>query len=270
MPVFASDPSSNLWHFTKHVEEGGAITLTVEMFDIKTPPPNAYHNSPNRSGLEFTAESQLHFHTGTNRPVGTRFTAGYYRGPVYTIRGAQAPFSTTESSGTNYVSIFTTGDRRQLIAAVDHGPIYTSTNSGLAWTIITTPGLYDFPLSTAADGSGFYAHLQAEQPPPVGTSASTNSPLAEWYAVAYSENGSKLVASASLLQPAPAMNIRFSANRVTIAWPAQYTTFGLEHTSDLASGKWEIVTSAVEVAGEENQVVLPPSMANDFFRLRGR
>ncbi len=270
-PAFASGTSSNLWHFTKHVEEGGAMTITAVMHDIKNPPPDFHGLGSENFDLDLTAPAQLVFNTGTNRPVGTKYTAGYYRGPIYTAQGSGAPFACAEANSTNCVSIFSNPDRSELIAAVDHGPIYTSTNSGMVWKAITAPGLYKFPLCTAPDGSGFYARVPIDQLHTAqDVTARTKAPVGDWYSVASSSDGSRLIVSASSTQPAPVLNIRCSTTAVTIAWPSQFTGFVLEHSADLGEGTWTTVTNLAQVVGPENRVVVPLAIGNHFFRLRGR
>jgi hypothetical protein len=269
VPVFAADSPNNLWRFSKHVESGGAITMTVEMLDINNPPPNYHLSPPNDLDEDPLAPARLMFKSGTNSPIGTKFTVGYYRGPIYSFHGAAMLLSNTGPNDANYVSVFTTGDRSKLIAAVDHGLIYTSTNSGMAWTIIATPGLHEFPISTTADGGGIYAHATIEQPPHQVASDLTNRVNTDWYAVASSADGSKLVVGSSSSQPEPVLNIWSAENRVIIAWPVQFTSFVLQHNSSIGSGLWTDVTNPVQVVGGENQVVVPPLISNDFFRLRG-
>ena len=275
-PGFASGTTSNLWEFRKHVEEGGALTITAVILDQNNPPPDYNSNAPGGYDdhgyeLDLNAPAQLVIHTGDHKQPGTKFTAGYYRGPIYNSRGSRAPFARSEANSTNFVSIFSNNDRSELIAAVDHGLIYTSTNSGMTWKIITAPGLYKIPLRTAPDGSGLYAHATIAQPlSPPNITNPMNAPLTESYAFAFSAAGSKLVVSASASQPSPTLNIRYSIAGVTIIWPAQFTTFALEHTIDLNDGSWTAVTNAVQVVGGENRVVVSSAIGNHFFRLRDR
>lgn len=67
----------------------------------------------------------------------------------------------------------------------------------------------------------------------------------------------------------PALTI-FSTgtNTVVIAWPAPSTGFLLEQSSSLAPANWTTVTNVVGVFAAENQVVLVPSAASQFYRLR--
>jgi hypothetical protein len=246
------------------------------MLDINHPPADYNPHSPDGSddhgyGLDLTAPAQLVFNTGYNHSNGMKFTAGYYRGPIYTAQASRAAFARSEANNTNYVSVFSNRDRSELIVAVDHGSIYTSTNSGMTWKAITAPGLHKFPLCTAPDGGGFYASVPIDRPlSPRDSIARTNPPIADWYAVASSSDGSKVVVAASSSQPTPALNIRYSIGGVTIAWPAQFTAFVLEHNSDFTSATWTPITNSVQLVEGENRVVVPPAIGNHFFRLRGR
>ena len=275
-PAFASGTSSNLWDFRKHVEPGGAVTITAVRLDINHPPPDFNPNAPggyddHGYGLDLTAPAQLVFNTGYGWTNGMDFTAGYYRGPIYAAQGMRAPFVGAEAKSTNWVSIFSNRNRSKLIVAVDHGPIYTSTNCGMAWEVITAPGVHKFPLCTAPDGGGMYAHIPIDRPPSSpGTTAPTNPPSSNWYAVASAPDGSKLVVTASSSQPTPTLNIRYSTTGVTIVWPAQFTAFVLEHNTDFDGGMWTTITNSVQLMEGENRVVVPPDIGNHFFRLRGR
>ena len=275
-PVFASDTSNVLIKVSKHHENGGELTITAGTLDINNPPPD-YNRSSGAEwddhgyGLDLTAPAKLMFQTPKNKQIGVKFTTGYYRGPIYNVPSARAPFALFGAKSTNNVSIFSNRNRSELVVAVDHGPIYTSTNSGMTWKIITAPGLHKFPLSTAPDGTGLYAWvpINPSNLPPV-ISSHTNAQIADWYAVASSPDGSKLVVSASLSQPAPTLNIRYSNTGVTIAWPAQFTNFTLEHITGLSEENWATVTNAVQVVDNENRVIVPPTIGNHFFRLRSR
>jgi hypothetical protein len=263
--AIARDNSTNLWELRRHTGEGGEITVTVVMRDIQHPPldynPNGSDGTDDH-GYEFdtNAPAKLLFDSGQGPTNGMTFTAGYYRGPIYCIRGPNMPITNTEADGTNFVSIFSNAKRSELIAAVDHGPIYTSTNFGITWNAITAPGVHKFPLSIdrGANGRGLYAQA---------TIIHTSAPAANWYAIAASGEGSKLVVTASSSEPAPTLNIRNLSVGVTIVWPAEFTGYVLEHTTNLAGGTWTIVTNSVQVVEGENKVIVPRSMDSDFFQL---
>jgi hypothetical protein len=271
---FASGTASNLWVFSKHVEAGGELTITATMLDINHPPSDYNPSTPGGDDdhgyeLDLTAPAQLVFNTGYGWTNGIKFTAGYYRGPIYAAHSLRSPFIGAKTNSSSFVSIFSKRDKSELIVAVDHGPIYTSTNSGMTWKVITAPGVHKFPLCTAPDGGGIYARVPIDRPrSSPATTAPTNP--ADWYAVASSADGSKLVVTASSSQPAPALNIRYSATGVTIVWPGQFTSFVLEHNTDLDGGIWTAITNSVQLIEGENHVVVSPEIGNQFFRLRGR
>src|SRR5262249_15211738 len=151
-----------------HIEEGGEMTITAVMLDVNHPPPEYKPKVPggtvsNNWEVDSEAPAQLVFHTPDDGQLGQTYTAGYYRGPIYAT--SRARFATSATTDTNYVSIFSNKARSELIAAVDHGFIYTSTNWGLTWKAITAPGQYEFPLCTAADSSGFYVKPQSSTAP---------------------------------------------------------------------------------------------------------
>lgn len=267
---------TNLWKFNAHVEDGGELTMTAVMLDVNNPPTDYRPQVPGGDvshnwELDLEAPARLLFHTPTNNYVGMKYTAGYYRGPIYAAPASRGRFTHTNLNDTNCVSIFSNRARSELIAAVDHGFIYTSTNWGMTWTVITAPGPHEFPLSRAPDGSGFCAHASIEpSAPAVAGVSGTNESLSDWYAVASSADGSQLAVSASTSQPAPVLNIRRSPAGVTIAWPAQYKSFRLEHTTNPSYGLWAPVTNSVHQVGDENGMVLSPEMDGQFFRLKAR
>lgn len=270
--VCASEVSSNLWQLTKHVEDNGALTITARMFDLKNPPPGYNRNAPggwddHNYERDLEAPAQLIFQSPDHGSVGMKYTAGYYRGPIYSVKGSPSQFLQSETNKAKFVSIFSSSDQSELIVAVDHGLIFTSTNFGMTWTVISDPGRHHFPLSTAADGSGFYAQAFIEESSSKSIDARSKANTG-WYAVAASATESKIVISADASQPAPMLSIRYSSTGVTIAWPANFAGFTLEETIGPDDGSWTPVTNTVEIVGQENQVTLPPAMGDDFFRLR--
>jgi hypothetical protein len=263
----ASESRSNLWQFNYHLEEGGEITMTTIVCDLDNPPSDYDPTVPDGTvtgnwEVDDTSPSVLMLHTPTNGQIGMKYTAGYYRGPLFSAPASRV----LKATGTNYVSIFSNKATSKLIAAVDQGLIYTSTNAGMTWNVITAPGSYELPLATAADGSGIYVHASIKQSPSTASAAVT--PLSDWYTVASSEDGSKLVITSSASQPAPMLNIRYSKMAVIIGWPAAHSNYTLECATDLSRGTWTAVTNAVQVLEQENRVVLPPAMGNHFFRLK--
>ena len=58
-----------------------------------------------------------------------------------------------------------------------------------------------------------------------------------------------------------------STNTLVISWPAPSTGFVLQQNPDLTSTNWTSVTNAVNPTNGFNQVVVPLSSDNEFFRL---
>ena len=72
------------------------------------------------------------------------------------------------------------------------------------------------------------------------------------------------------LQPAPVLSITHSANVVIVSWPSSFTGFVLQQNNDLTTANWMDVTNAVSVVDEQNQVIMPPTSSNNFYRLKSK
>ncbi|MGC3958381.1 MAG: CBM35 domain-containing protein [Verrucomicrobiota bacterium] len=74
---------------------------------------------------------------------------------------------------------------------------------------------------------------------------------------------------ASNLTPAvPMLSItRSSATNVTISWPTPGTGYWLQQISDPTKTNWSNVMNAISVVGNQNQVTVPLTSSNTFFRL---
>jgi hypothetical protein len=59
-----------------------------------------------------------------------------------------------------------------------------------------------------------------------------------------------------------------STNTIVVAWPAPSTGFSLEQKTNLVTANWTSVTNPVSIVGSENQVIIPLSAGNRFYRLR--
>jgi hypothetical protein len=151
---------------------------------------------------------------------------------------------------------------------LDNGPIYSSTNSGMTWTVINAPGKYEFPLTAEPDGGGFIAAATL-YPSPENQTA-TNSPATNWYAVGSAPDGSKLVITEDPSQPAPVLSITHAGGGVVVSWPAAFTSFVLQANNDLSTTNWVNVADPVKKAGGENQVLISSPADNNFYRLKSQ
>jgi hypothetical protein len=65
----------------------------------------------------------------------------------------------------------------------------------------------------------------------------------------------------------PLLDIGLDTNTINIVWPFPSSGFVLQQNSDLGTTNWVNVTNAANFVGGQNQVLIPPSAGNDFFRL---
>jgi hypothetical protein len=188
--------------------------------------------------------------------------AGGLHGHIY-VAGARG-WKTPDLDQTNRIDILT-GGKNIVVMVLDNGPIYSSTNSGMTWRIFNTPGKYEFPLTIGPKGGGFIAAatLYSSTKDQIATNFPSN-----WYAIGSARNGSKLMITGDASQPAPALTIKQSNGCVVVSWPAEFKSFVLQENSDLASTNWVDVTNSINTVVNDNQVVLPHPVGNDFYRLR--
>ena len=138
----------------------------------------------------------------------------------------------------------------------------------MAWTAIRRAGEYEFTLSATPAGSKIVAVIRLAD---AATSA-IGAPAQEmatrnWYSVASAANGSQLVLTGGPSESAPVLSITRDGNNMVLSWPAFFGGFLLQQTVDISAPKWEDVTNSVNVIAAENQIRLPLSSGNYYFRL---
>jgi hypothetical protein len=70
------------------------------------------------------------------------------------------------------------------------------------------------------------------------------------------------------VQESPRLRIwRVGAASVGIAWPATATGFILQQNADLSTSNWTAVNVLPDVVGDEQQVIIPVTPGNAFYRL---
>ena len=176
-------------------------------------------------------------------------------------------------ANTTRVDIISAPDNVRIVVLVrDNGPIYSSTNSGMSWTVFNTPGMYKFPLTDSLEHGGFYAAATLYPSPEnqTSTNALASTSTSSWYAVGSTPDGNKLVLTGDSSQPAPALSITHSEAGVVVSWSAAFKGFLLQANSDLNSTNWVDVTNSVNVTGEENQVFISSPVNNNYYRLRSQ
>ncbi len=167
------------------------------------------------------------------------------------------------------VDVFSTEDKAIILLMVrDNGPIYSSTNSGMTWAVITQPGTYEFPMSADSDSDVWLAGATIHPSPE--NQGLTNLPSLNWYAVGSDPDGNKLVMTGGSSQPSPVLSIKYSGEMATVSWPSNFTGFILQQSGDLTATNWVDVTNVVNVVGNQNQVTISPVAGNNFFRLKSQ
>jgi hypothetical protein len=69
------------------------------------------------------------------------------------------------------------------------------------------------------------------------------------------------------LQPAD-LGVATSGTNIVLSWPSPPGDFVLQQNSDLTTTNWTAVTNTPATANLQNQVILPPSAGNQFYRLK--
>jgi photosystem II stability/assembly factor-like uncharacterized protein len=195
-----------------------------------------------------------------------------------------SPQFTSDAPNTNWQAVTCSADKRRLVAVVNGGPIYISTDAGVSWTASSAPSANWQAVASSADGSRLIA---AANNGPVYTSTdsgatwvSNSIPSSPWVSVASSADGSKLVAAAGPVQfkskiytlynaPSPRLNLTSLSNQVGLAWTLPGTNFVLQQNAGLGTANWVTLTNTLtlNLSNLQYQLNLSPSNSSGFFRL---
>jgi hypothetical protein len=66
----------------------------------------------------------------------------------------------------------------------------------------------------------------------------------------------------------PKLQVTLSGANVLLSWPVTSAHFGLTQSFDLNAANWSPVTNFPVVVGQQNQLSLPISPGNNFYRLQ--
>ncbi len=200
-------------------------------------------------------------------------------GSIHSLPEASSLFGMSGYHGPIFISqpsqravrgdIYFSPDHQRILVVPEPGPIFSSTNSGMNWTVFNKVGTYQFPVSSGADGAAMFVQvrLRAEVVVRSPLQSATNSPP-NWYAVGMGQKGNRVILSADAAHPAPILTLQHSGSEVVVSWPASFTGYVLQQAMNLNPADWAAATNVVKVVGADNQVRLPTSMENHFFRLR--
>jgi len=183
-----------------------------------------------------------------------------------------------------WASVAMSADGSHLVAVVNGGLIYASTNSGNTWFATSAPSNNWSAIAISADGSQLVAAVNGGllyTSSDSGASWSSASvPAAGWNAVATSADGADLVAvvngGAIYTEQSPAkpqtivvppLAIEVAGTNVILSWPAG-GAYVLQQNSSLAGTGWQDLHPTATVTNGQNQVTLPISSKLSFYRLR--
>ncbi len=267
----------------------GAIYISTNTGNTWNP-----SSAPNEDWISIASSadgSQL-VAVATNGPICVSTNAGStWTTNSTTSSSSAAPVSPSyrpegESSSlyTNWQAVACSADKTKLVAIVNGGPIYISTNAGATWTRSSAPSTNWQAVACSADGSKLVA---ADENGPIYTSADggttwiTNSvPNSSWVSVATSADGSKIVAATGVTQfrstiytcqsiPVPQLNLITANNNFAFSWVMPSTNFVMQQNLDLTTTNWVTLTNSprLNLSNLQDQVCLSPSNNTAFFRL---
>ena len=159
--------------------------------------------------------------------------------------------------------------------------IFTSADSGVTWASNKLSSLSFPSVACSADGNTIVVVSQGSSGIYVSTNqgvtwATNNVPNKVWYSVTSSADGQRFAATTadfengrifnSTLAPNPSLQITKS-DGIQIFWLVPSTNFVLQQSSDLSN--WSSVTNppVLDFTNLQNQIALPLSASNLFFRL---
>ncbi len=212
---------------------------------------------------------------------GNKLVVAGDKGPICVSTNSGATWTDSDAPSTNWFSIAASVDGTKFVAASFQGGLYLSTNSGANWLPVNAPDTpssnwhavtfsADCKLIAAAYGAPIYVSMDS------GATWITNaSPSQSWQAVASSADGSKLVAASlnhgiwtAQAVPTPKLNIAPQNSALKISWIVPSTNFVLQSSADLSG--WTDLTNqpVLNLTNFQNEVSLPFSGSNGFYRLK--
>jgi hypothetical protein len=295
--IFVSGNSGATWTACNAPKEtwqclassANGVNLTaVALYDTSYPAnPGPVYTSTNSGGSwKLDNVPTANWRTVVSSADGTRLVAMGSTGglgPVYISTDAGRTWTHSSAPFVNWSSVTASADGSRLIACAYGGGLYT--NWGTAW--IQSSGLsLTNTLHVAASVDGTKLVLAAYNG---GIYSTTNfgiiwtsncAPIQKWGTVASSADGTKLVAvvfgggvwtcqnAPSPATPSPQLTLTHSLSDLTLAWTVPATNFLLQQSGDLVS--WENLTNnpVLNLTNLQNQVTLPPSSGNCFYRLK--
>jgi hypothetical protein len=144
--------------------------------------------------------------------------------------------ASTNAPYANWQAVASSADGTKLVAAINNGSIYTSTDFGATWVSNNVPNTNWISIASSADG----CTLVAAYPDSIYTLQTT---------------------------PAPQLKLAASSSNLAFAWIKPSTNFVLQQSSDL--NLWSNITNTpvLDLSNLQYQVSLESSNTSGFFRL---
>ena len=205
-------------------------------------------------------------------------------------------WTVTTIAGKSLLSLASSADGTKLAigcgygaGANPYGPIYTSIDSGKTWFPTTSPAAVCLFLSSSGDGrrlTGFASHIYVSTNSGASWTDSFN-PLEWWVAPAFSADGKKLFIAANLndtiytYEQGPRLQISNAATNLLLSWPAYGTGLGLgvapdpttnfvvQQSISLGGAGWSDAGLVPVVTNFTDQILVPASAGQLFYRLKG-
>jgi hypothetical protein len=187
-------------------------------------------------------------------------------------------------------SVACSADGSKLVVAnVNPSPGYISTNSGATWTPVSALGNCNM-VASSADGTtiaaaniNFFGGMVLTSTDFGATWITNDLPVGEWFGVASSADGNKLVAVigainnygsggavyTSYTPPSPQLNLAPASGNLALSWLVPSTNFVLQQNLDLTTENWATLTNTptLNFTNLQNQVMLSPVGSQGFYRL---
>jgi photosystem II stability/assembly factor-like uncharacterized protein len=232
-----------------------------------------------------TSPTVLQWNSVTCSADGTKLVAIPYTNAVYTSSNAGATWTTNAlpipSSAYSW-SVASSADGTKLVTgsiAPPIGSIFTSSNSGTTWVSNSSPSGFWYSVAASSNGT----ILAAVGPTIICTSTnfgqswvSNNVPSHTWVSVAMSADAGKMVVLGNdgyiytaQLTP-PLLSASLSGANLTVAWPGSATNYQLQQSSTLSGNLWTASTYLVTLSNGQNQIVVPATNHQTFFRLQSK
>jgi hypothetical protein len=167
------------------------------------------------------------------------------RNAIFSSTNTGVTWISNDAPSLNWSSIACSADGLKLVASAFGGGLYSSTNGGINWVSNIAPVTNWTAVASSADGNKFFAAAENAQ---------------------YSATSGGIWTSQAT--PSPTLRLTPTNNSLSFSWLISSTNFVLQQTSDLAN--WADVTNepVLNLTNLQNQVMLPASSSNLFFRLK--